>query len=363
MHSRKYIKDYFVVMKKVITIYGLLIFCLSGSLHAEKTEASADSVLFISGDMLGYLNNLEYYNDYREGEPFWGAYLQARLSYKPFKKFLFSGGIHMRKDFGDESFLSDIRPLFQALYTHKDFTLIFGELANKTRHGLLDAIIKEQFIYNPVVEEGIQILIKNDRITQDLWANYPALNTRKHREHLCAGNTTVLFVKPVTFSLMGYVSHYGGQLFDPGNDPVRENVTGAAGVAYTKEFGGTFEEVGAEQFFTGSYTSDTTSGANRNYDGGWGSLSHIWILFAGVEIGVSFYKGDDFTTWEGNPMYQSDASYYFLEVNKSFVFEKNIFIDIGLRLDFMDMYPADYFENGDNQIWFRIGGSFNRKIR
>lgn len=352
-----------MVMKKVITIFGLLVISIFGNLHAENKESAVDSVLFLTGDMLGYLNNLEYYNGYREGEPFWGSYLQVRLSYRPFVKFLFSGGIHVLKDFGDDSFLSDILPLFQVLYTHNDFRLVFGELLNKTRHDLLDALVKEQFIYRPVVEEGIQILIKNKRITQDLWAHYPALNTKDHREHLCAGNTTILTIQPVSFSLMGYVSHYGGQLFAPENDPVRENVTGAAGVTFVKEFSSTFEEIGAEQFFIGSYTSDTSTGATRNYDGGWGSLSHIWVQFAGVEIGLSFYKGDDYTTWEGNPMYQADAPYYFLDVNKSFVFKQNIFIDIGFRLDFMDMYPVDYFENGDNQIWVRIGGDFNKMIK
>jgi hypothetical protein len=87
------------------------------------------------------------------------------------------------------------------------------------------------------------------------------------------------------------------------------------------------------------------------------------VQFAGVEIGLSFYKGDDYTTWEGNSLYQADVPYYFLDVNKTFTFKNNIFIDLGLRLDFMDITPADYFENGDNQIWIRMGGDFNKKLK
>lgn len=348
-------------MEKVYTICAFLFLSIFGNSSANDLKSVSDSLLFFSGDMLVYLNNLEYYNDYREGEPFWGSYLQLRLSYRPFKKITFSAGIHARKDIGDESFLSDVRPLFRAHYSHKNFSFVLGEIFYKGRHGLLDAILREQFIYNPVVEEGLQIICKNSVISQDCWAIYPAMNTAEHREHLCGGNCTFLTFRPITFLLMGYISHYGGQLFTPENDPVRNNVTGAGGITYKLEFKRKIEEIGIEQFFIGSYTSDKRS--PTPYDYGWGSISRVWLIFFGFKCTILFFKGDDYTTWEGNPMYQTNSPYYYFEIGRSDSFNKYVFFDFGLRLDFMDMYPIDYFENGDNQIWFNLGCSFNKMIR
>ncbi len=350
-------------MKKCTPTVLMLIFLIVSCLYANKKDSISDSTLFVSGEFLGYLNNLEYFNDLREGEPFWGAYINSRLCYRPHRKFIFSAGIHLRKDFGDESFLSKVFPLFQAVYIHKDFHLVFGELFSNQRHGLLDALLKEQYRYNPVIEEGIQIYIKKKAFTLDVWGNYPALNTPEHREHLCVGTYSRLAFNSFTLSSMSYLSHYGGQLYAPPGDPVRENVCAALSVSYRHDINGTFEEVGLKHSFLGSYTSDTTSNAQRNYDGGWGSLSRVWCSIRGVKIGISFFKGADYTTWEGNPMYQSDEPYYFIDVHKSFTFGQFLFIDFGARFDFLDMYPHEYFENGDNQIWFHMGYTLKKKIK
>ncbi len=350
---------FFYKMKKLNVLFIAMFFCTQGRSYSENSKSQLDSILFFSQDMLAYLNNLEYYNSYREGEPFWGAYLQLRLSYKPFKKTTFSAGIHVRKDIGDESFLSDARPLFRAHYLNKRFSFVLGELFCKKRHGLLDALLKEQVIYNPVVEEGIQILYNGDIIKQDFWANYPALNTAEHREHLCAGNSTFITLNPFCFSLMAYISHYGGQLFAPKDDPVRENLTGTAGISYRLELKKKLEEVGFEQFFIGSYTADDRS---EHYYSGLGSISRAWLVFFGFECSILFFKGNNYTTWEGNPMYQANSPYYYFEIAKSVSFTKDVFFNFGLRLDFMGISPADYFENGDNQIWFNLGYTLKKVI-
>ncbi len=352
-----------LIMKKVYILYAIFILGMFEFLYGEKSPPLNDSILFISGDMLGYLNNLEYYNGIREGEPFFGYYIQFRFSYKPINKIEFSAGIHARKSIGDKSFFSDIRPLFRAKYEYKNFTAILGELYYKDRHGLFDGLLREQFIYNPVVEEGIQFLYQNNFIQQDIWAAYPRLNTPKHREKLIVGNSTFLTFKSIVLSFLGYITHFGGQLFAPENDPVRENATAAIGITYKINLNSKVEEIGFEQILLGSGTTDTNENSNRKYDGGWGSLSHIWISIIGFKCGFSFYKGNDFITWEGNPMYNTNSPYYFFDVSKSVTFPKNVFLNFGFRLDFFDMYPHEYFKNGDHQIWFNLGCNFNRKIR
>jgi hypothetical protein len=342
----------------------LLFFYLYYSIffHSFAQEDKSDSVLSFSGKAFFYLNNLEYYNGYREGEPFFGSYIQLRLSYKPYNKFTFSAGVHARKDIGDEVFFSDIRPLFRVKYHFKNFSFIFGELQYKNRHKLLDALLREQYIYNPVVEEGIQLLYNGHIISQDLWGIYPVLNTPRHREKLCVGNCTYLFAGSFYFSLMGYITHYGGQLFAPENDPVRENITGGVGVSYSFPIPVKTSKIGIDQFFIGSYTSDTANISRKNYIQGWGSISKIWMSIKGYSAGLTLYQGNDYITWEGNPMYQSNTFYYFIEFDKSLSFPKDILVNFGFRLDFMDMYPYQFFENGDHQIWIKIEYNFFKKM-
>lgn len=357
---KKDISRFFEMKKKYTLYFILLIFYFS---PAENVSVPIDTQAFLSTNMLLFLNNLEYYNAYREGLPFWGSYLQIRFHYKPFPKIRFSCGIHLRKDFGDENFVSDIRPLFQAWYAHENFSLICGELFNENRHGLLDALLKEQYMYNPVVEEGLQIRYTSDKFKQDLWGIYPALNTPEHREHLCLGNYSVLNLGPFYLTLMGYISHYGGQLFAPENDPVRENLTAAFGVTYTFNLNKRIEEIGIEQFLLGSYTSNLAKITADNYLDGWGGLTHLWLVFFGFKVGLSFFQGHDFITWEGNPMYQSNAPYYFIDCSRSFSFTNRIFLNFGFRFDFLDMYPGDYFKNGDHQIWLNFGGQLTKIFR
>lgn len=344
--------------EKPIFTFLVLILLLFSVCRAEKKEHFQDSILFFSGNMFSYLNNLEYFNKYRSGEPFWGVYVQTRLQYRPLPRLFFSIGVHVRKDYGDDQFFSDARPLFQAQYVNKNFSFTMGELINDNRHGLLDAILSEQFAYRSVVEEGIQIQYDGSCISQDLWTNYPAINTPEHREHLCVGNVTTAKFGNVKMLFMGYISHYGGQIYHPLGEVVGENLTGAAGVTYGHEFQKIFQEVGIEQYFIGSYTAIDRSLA---YSKGWGSISRLWLKAFNFTFLLQFFKGEHYVTWEGNPMYQTDQPYSFFEISRMVSFSKDVFFDFGLRFDFMDVPPPHAFQ--DNQIWFLLGCNLNKKIR
>lgn len=328
---------------------------------ADSGSVAADSVLFLSVDMVAFLNNLEYFNAYRSGEPFFGAHAQARLGVQPFRGGVFSLGIHIRRDFGDEVFLSDVLPLFRAHLTRGPISFILGELFSRNQHGLLDALLREQVAYRPVVEEGLQFMYKGRLLRQDVWANYPALNTGSHREHLQVGNATHLIIEPVTASLMAYIDHFGGQLFAPPGDPVRENLTGACGITYRLSLSSAVEEIGIEQFLVGSYTSSNR--AEIPYESGWGSITRSWLTVAGFEFSLLFYSGNGFTNWQGNTLYQTDDTYYCFQMDKCVRFGKVACLDFGIRLDFVDMTPDQYFDNGDNQIWVVLACEIDRVLK
>jgi hypothetical protein len=349
-------------MRTSPVLASILLLGLAFPLLAEDPSKSKDSVLFVSGSALAHVYNSEYDNVYREGEPFFGAHAKARLSFLPFQHTRFSLGLFIRRDFGDESFLSDIRPLFRAKYERKGFSLVVGELVRTAnRHGLLDALVREESVYVPAVEEGLQVVFDGKVVEEDLWVSYSALNTAKHREHLGTGNATVLDLGPVRFSLMGYIDHYGGQLFAPVDDPVRENLAGAAGLTFRYGLESWLDEVGAEQFFLGSYTNPDRS--TGEHDEGWGSLSRVWVSFFHTMCRFGYYQGRDFVAWEGNPLYMARGPYYNVELSRRWAFPNGVFLDFGGRLEFVEIDISEYGANGEHVMWVQIGWDLDRMLR
>jgi hypothetical protein len=331
----------------------------AANLCALHAYAGTDSLFAVSADMLGYMDNAEYFNDYSEGQTYLGALAKIRLVYRPAAPVSFSLGMHMRKDFGDDRFFSDARPLLRVRYDHNGFSMVLGELAGLAQHGLLDAMLREQVAYDPGVEEGLQILYKGSIVDQDLWMNYYALNTAQQREHLDIGDRTTVAIGPLYFSAMGLADHHGGQLFDPPNDPVRENVTGALGVTFRCPLQGRIREIGAEEFAVGSFT-DFDRANGPNHQKGYGSLTHVWMMPLGFNVGLRYFKGHDYETWQGDSLYEAKNYYSHFEVSRLFVFSRDIYLDFGFRFEFVDTDFAGYFEHAENRVWVRLGGSMEK---
>ena len=136
----------------------LLLACLiNSSLASDQDSTDTSPTFFICADFLSFLNNLEYFNQHREGILHLGAATSLYATYKPVSALEFSLGVYMRKAYGDEKFLSDIRPYFRGLFTKGIFTMIIGALDAENQHGMLDAVIREQYPYEQGLEEGFQM--------------------------------------------------------------------------------------------------------------------------------------------------------------------------------------------------------------
>jgi hypothetical protein len=322
----------------------------------------AESPLFsFAADMVTYIDNSEYFNRYREGYLHLGSWLSTRCVYRPVERLRFAVGLHLRKEYGDERFFSDARPLFRASYHRGDFTFAIGELASNTRHGLPDMFLARQWPLTHPVEEGMQFLFDGERVRQDFWAVYDSLNTPEHREHLMAGNVTLVRVGPVTLMALAYGDHYGGQAYAPAGDPVRDNLAGGLGVRFVHSREGVVHAVGAEQIGVASVVSDNRE--QEGYDHGSGSYTRAWVCIAGVETAVMVFKGRDFVAWKGNPLYRARDIYYYLQIRKRLDFGARAWLEFGGRFDFVDIPPADYFDRTENRLWAVIGGSLQRPLR
>lgn len=315
--------------------------------------------LVLTGEMLAFADNMEYFNDLREGETILGSWAKLRLTYRPWSHTSFSLGGHIRKAFGDRSAFSDIRPLFRARHTRNGVSLIIGEIHARERHGLLEALLRREFRYDPAVEEGLQVLWEGERGSLDLWATVDTLHTKKRRENLRFGNRSVLRLGPVQLLLMAHADHHGGQLYNvPG--PIKENITGALGAAYVLQRDSKLSLVSIEEYVLGSSTSPDRS--VYDHEQGWGSVSKARVVVAGFDISALFFIGNDYTTWQGNPFYMSEDPYYYLQIRRIARLCPNARLDFGLRMDFVGIAPAEYVKLPEHRMWIELECELDRAL-
>lgn len=331
------------------------------ALPNDTVHAIRDSAIALTAEMSAYLYNTEYDNELREGLTTIGSYVNARCVFRPTRECRFSLGAHGRKNFGDEDFFTDVRPLFRAQYRRGIYAFTLGELMfTRERHFLPDALLREEYTYDPAVEEGIEFFFDGRRVHQDLWIRYAAENTWRHREHISAGNFTRVTVGPVVMSAMAYADHYGGQMCAPLGDPVRWNIAGGAAITVRFDFEGTVNETGAQQYILASYAKD---GPESPHDNGWGSLSRVWIGVAGFVCRFGYFQGHDFIAWEGNPLYRLQRPYYNIEVSRKMNLSGGVFLEFGGRLEFAGIDIAEYPGNCENVVWVNMGWSVERYAR
>ncbi len=326
----------------------------------DSTIELSRKKFFFTGDMLGYINNLEYFNKHRKGILHLGTFGNLRLSYRPDKPFSFSLGIHMRKAYGDKKFFSGVLPLLSVQYNHNNYYLTIGELYSKNQHGLLDAMLREQYLYDPAVEEGFQIRYTGTLFATDVWLSSDLLNSARHREHLGFGNHTTIRPGPFTISCMIYWDHFGGQIYEHPGDPVRDNVTGSGGISYTHAINHKIDALGIELYAIASTT--THDRKNEPFRKGWGGISRLWLSFYDFEASILFYKGHNYETWRGNTIYHTNKPYYHLELKRHLSFGDNLFLEFGFRFDFIETAPQDYFDHTEHQIWVQMGCDWERSL-
>ncbi|MBD3317359.1 MAG: hypothetical protein GF344_16345, partial [Chitinivibrionales bacterium] len=295
-------------------------------------KATKCSVLSFTGSMLAFMDNTEYFNDFLDGYLHLGAWFTGRLVYRPVDQLSFAVGVHLRKAFGDERFLSEARPVFRASYRAGRFRFTIGEIESSNRHGLPDLFLNEQWTVRHGLEEGLQLLYKGEAVHQDCWAVYDSLNTPGYREHLMLGNATFIKRGPLTFMALAYVDHYGGQEFAPEGDPVRENVVGGLGVRFVHDREGIPHTLGAEEIGVLSLTSNDRE--KYDHQQGGGSYTRLWITAAGFQTSLMVFKGSQFIAWKGNPLYRARDIYYYIETRKRIDFSPAAWLEFGLRLDF-----------------------------
>lgn len=317
------------------------------------------SKLLLTTEMNAFGANLEYFNGLRPGELLLNTHLKSALHYKVSEHVMAKAGFYLERVLADKDGVSLARPLFQLSYHKSGFSLFIGDIYTSDRHQLPDAVIKNESVYTAAYEEGIRFVYDYRALYGDIWLNYLALNTKEHLEHLNIG----LYIESPERVLQArgglLWDHYGGQLFSVEGDYMRDTLNLFSALTVRKNIDSGKMQLGGELGILGS--SVTRSRSQEPYQRGYGGYGSILCVVKRFEFSACYFKGDNYQTSMGNKLYES-SDYYFLQIARSHAIAKKVSIDWGVRFEFVDIKPQEFFNDTEYKAWVAIHSGFSKSL-
>jgi hypothetical protein len=275
-----------------------------------------------------FFDNTEYVDSYAESETLFGTSLKSFFTFYQSERLTFNLGIYGIYFYGEEDFLSDVKPLASYTYNLEDaFFFTMGYLDNNNRHDMLEALQRKQLEYTRQIEYGFQIGLKNTYSTFDFWLNWNLLNTPEHSEYLNLGSNLFIYVRNFIFNIQVYWSHHGGKLYKVG--PITHNYSLASGLENYYEFKyPIFNTIGYKLYFLGDY-DETEANADKN---GYGLYGELYLYLFTFKLYLDYWTGHNFISEEGSPLYRHKEWIMWGMRNETSISDKTDF-SIELRLN------------------------------
>jgi hypothetical protein len=328
---------------------------------AGHAAAGSECPAGISGDVLAYVDNIEYSTRYRTGETLFGASAVVRYYYEPSERLRFAAGVYGLRRFGDERFFSRAMPVFRARYVSDNLSFILGELVSADAHGLPDVLYRQEYRYDPGIEEGIQFMGRRGCFSTDMWVSWDSLNTPAHREHFIAGSASRFSFNGFSFPLLIVADHTGGEGFDVLGQPVQEHVGVAAGIDAAHPVGSMVRRVFGQVLALGS-TYRVRSG-NGEAGRGYGIMCKAGISPFGFDCSAQMFRSRDLFIPTGDPLFRSDKPVYAFETAREILLKGGVSVRGGLRFETEGCSLKSYFKNPKYRWWISMNSGFERKFR
>jgi hypothetical protein len=334
--------------------------CPSSGLAGGTNSAAVKGTLGVSGDVAAFVDDIEYSTRYRTGETIFGASAALRFFYVPSEHTLFAVGVHGLRRFGDERFFTRALPLFRAQYESEKTSFIIGDLVSAEAHGLPDVMYRQEYRFDPGIEEGIQVRVRLRHFSEDLWVAWDSLNTRAHREHFTAGSSAVFSFADFTCPVFLTADHTGGELYDIPGQPVQEHFGGATGitVSYPQRFW--IKRFFGQIFVIGS-SYRVRSGRGEAGEG-YGFISKAGISPLGFDCSLQWIKGHDLLLPSGDPVYRFNRPVFSFEVARSYSADDRVSVSGGIRFETLTASCNGYFRNPQYRWWIALRSGFERRL-
>lgn len=256
-----------------------------------------------------YVRNYEYSNKFHDGYTLYGTQLEPQLVYYAHPNLAITAGAYLRKDFGNEG-LYDAKPLFSLKYHKRNLTLVFGALEGNIQHNYIEPIYDFERKITTPIEYGTQLLVERENFKLDSWIAWQKMIYKGDaaKEEIVGGLITeTALLKSGYWKLslpaqfLAY--HQGGQIDVLKQIPISTLINGATGIKLHKTIG-----LNVKEFFTDNYIAvykDFSPTKVRAYQGGFGLWLNAGVNTKWGNLVASYWKGHDFITIKGMPLYQS----------------------------------------------------------
>jgi len=277
-----------------------------------RPDSSVANELHFSFYNFNYVRNYEYSNQFHDGYTLYGTQLQPQLIYYAHPNLAIVAGAYIRKDFGDNG-VHDSKPLFALKYHKKDLTLNFGSLEGGIHHGYIEQLWDfERQITDPI-QYGTQLIIEKEKWKLDAWIAWQKMiySPSPVKEQIIGGLTAerTLLQKngwKLSLPLQFIAYHKGGQIDTLKSVPLQTLFNGATGLKLHKEIGTNIREV-----YTDNYVAlykDFSPTKVQAYQGGYGLWFNAGMDTKWGSLVASYWKGNNFMTIKGMPLYESVSS-------------------------------------------------------
>ncbi len=300
----------------------LVSFFLSGSLFAQlsnnvfvladEADSSKKSSLWFDFYNFSFVKNNEYFNKIAEGYTLFGNQLMPVLKYYPTEKVSLELGLFAQKDFGNNKY-TVIQPIFAVKIKHNNLKLIFGSLEGAMNHQLVEPLYDFERIMNNRLENGLQGILKKDKIFVDAWFNWEKMIYRGDSvQEYVSGGLSALYKCfssekfQIELPLQFVAMHQGGQI-DVSEAPLTTRFNSATGIKFTWKFAPErkLKALCFDNYFL--FSKDFSNVYQHEYIEGSGYYLNFSTIFKEIVFMLSYWNGDKYTSTHGGNLYNSES--------------------------------------------------------
>ncbi len=312
-------------MNRIFSLIIFLSFFLSGTIFSQidlsgrftytrfDTARQNDLLFRLETDL--FFKNNEYFSEYEEGYTLPGFYIQPELVYYAGTRLRFTAGANLIQFFGKDGFF-DVKPVISAqLRVANNFYLILGALKGNIQHGLIEPVYDPDNQYLRPVENGVQLLFNNHRLSLDAWIDWEQFISWGDTipERFTAGFTGNLNItnKISRFSLALPVqilaSHQSGQISDFNADTYS-----MANVVLGMKTGlltgtGFIRKVWVDAYYLGF--SQFSGSLDLGFDSGHALYPTTGFDYKFGQFMLGYWYADNFYSRKGNPEFMSISNF------------------------------------------------------
>lgn len=274
-------------------------------------EADRNRSLELHMYNFSYMRNYEYFNRFADGITYFGTILQPELVFHSSENLSLSGGMFLRKDFGNAG-IYDKQPVFRIDYHKHNFRLINGVINGNTAHRLPEPMYDYDQIIFRNLEYGTQFLYKDSIVDLDAWINWENMiyKVSPVQERISGGISSEISIPSnsrvkISIPLKAIAFHAGGQIDTP-DRPLTTILNTAVGLNFKIGFDGFLKDIHSENYYL-TY-KDFSFTKQQPYVQGNGMLFNLGFNTKFFDFICTYWQGNGFQSVHGAPLYQSVSS-------------------------------------------------------